>query len=394
MSELHPGEPLVSAVMPCLNEETTLALCIQKARQAFADLGIRGEVIVADNGSSDHSVAIAMKEGARVVHQPIRGYGAALIAGIEAASAEVIVMADADDSYDWKNLGPFLKKISEGYDLVMGNRFQGGISPKAMPPLHRYLGNPVLSFIARQVCKAPIGDFHCGMRAFTKSAFHRMEIDATGMEFASEMVMNAARNGLKITEIPIRLYPDKRSHPPHLRSFRDGWRHLRLIMTYAPDQVFLWPGVIMLSIGIGLMILLVQGPVNFGNLHLGIHFLALGSMLTLTGFNILSLGLVGKVIMGQKHPKLKSNILNWVKHQFTLEWGLILGGLLVITGLLIDSAILLKWLGQVGRPMQETVHPAFVASTAVVLGLNIMHGAFLINLMLREDGNFRSSGIK
>ncbi len=386
MATPDPFKPRISAVMPCLNEEATLALCIQKAKKAFLDLGIKGEVVVADNGSTDRSVAIAMEQGARVVHQPIPGYGAALIAGIEAAKADVIVMADADDSYDWSNLGPFLEKIAEGYDLVMGNRFKGGISPKAMPPLHRYLGNPVLSFIARLVCKAPIGDFHCGMRAFTKSAYQRMQIDTTGMEFASEMVINATRNGLKITEIPIRLYPDKRAHPPHLRSLRDGWRHLRLIMTYAPDQVFLWPGMIMLVIGIGLMGLLASGPLIYGHLHLGIHFLALGAMLTLTGFNILSLGLVGKVIMSQKHPKLKSRFLNWVKRQFTLEWGLIFGGLLMTAGLITDSAILWKWLGQVGQPMEATVHPAFVASTAIILGINIMHSAFLVNLILREDG--------
>lgn len=385
MATPDPFKPRISAVMPCLNEEATLALCIQKAKKAFLDLGIKGEVVVADNGSTDRSVAIAMEQGARVIHQPIPGYGAALIAGIEAAKADVIVMADADDSYDWSNLGPFLEKIAEGYDLVMGNRFKGGISPKAMPPLHRYLGNPVLSFIARLVCKAPIGDFHCGMRAFTKSAYQRMQIDTTGMEFASEMVINATRNGLKIAEIPIRLYPDKRAHPPHLRSFRDGWRHLRLIMTYAPDQVFLWPGMIIMAIGISLMSILASGPVTLGHIHLGIHFLALGAMLTLTGFNILSLGLVGKVIVCQKHPKLTSSFLTWVRRQFTLEWGLILGGLLVIAGLLVDGIILWKWLSQVGQPMEVTVHPAFVASTAIVLGLNIMHSAFLINLMLREE---------
>ena len=389
MTESHSSKPFVSAVMPCLNEEETLAICIQKAKQAFQDLGIKGEVIVADNGSTDRSAEIAQNLGARVVFQPLPGYGAALIAGIEAANADVIIMADADDSYDWGNLGPFLKKINEGYDLVMGNRFKGGIAPKAMPALHRYIGNPILSYVARRVCSAPIGDFHCGMRAFTKDAYETMDIDAVGMEFASEMVINAARNNLRLTEIPICLHPDKRSHPPHLRSFRDGWRHLSLIMTYAPDQVFLWPGILIFSIGLMLTTLLSLGPVSFSNFHFGIHFLALGGLLTLLGFNILSFGVVGKVIVTQKHPKLKSKFLIWVKRQFTLEYGLLAGGLIAATGILVDAAIFLQWVGDTGKAMEHTVHPAFTASTAIVLGINIMLSAFLINLLLRENSKYR-----
>lgn len=192
--------------------------------------------MVADNGSTDRSVEIATALGARVIEVRTRGYGAALTGGASAARGAVIIMGDADDSYDWLNMAPFLAKIEEGYDFVIGNRFSGGIMPGAMPPLHRYLGNPVLSYIARKTVGVNIGDFHCGMRAFTKAAWSRMNLRTTGMEFASEMVIHAVRNGLRIAEIPIHLYPDKRSRPPHLRSFRDGWRHLRFIMTYAKIQ--------------------------------------------------------------------------------------------------------------------------------------------------------------
>ncbi len=377
--------PLVSAVMPCLNEEETLGICISKAYKCFRELGIEGQVVVADNGSTDRSVEIAERLGAKVVHQDVRGYGAALRAGIEAADGGIIVIGDSDDSYDWSNIGPFIQRIQEDCDLVMGNRFKGGIEPGAMPPLHRYLGNPVLSFLARAVCRAPVGDFHCGMRAFTQAAYRQMGLTTSGMEFASEMVFNAARNGLRVTEIPIRLFPDKRSRHPHLRSFRDGWRHLRFIMTYAPDQVFLVPGGAFTALGMFLLILLATGPADLFGMHMGIHFLALGGLLTLAGYNVLSFGVVGKVIVGHKHPRLQSPFTAWLKKHFSLEVGLLIGGALALMGLLVDAAIFWKWLGQIGQPLEQTVHPAFAASTAVVLGLNVMHSVFLINLLLREE---------
>ncbi|KHK49640.1 glycosyl transferase family 2, partial [Burkholderia sp. A9] len=243
----------VSAVMPCLDEEMTLAMCIVKAQRSFAKLGVTGQVVIADNGSTDRSVEIARELGAKVVHQPVRGYGSALMAGIAAADGDIIIMGDADDSYDWSNIRGFVAKIDEGYEFVIGNRFKGGIMPHAMPPLHRYLGNPVLSTIARLTCSVPVGDFHCGMRAFTREAFARMDLQTPGMEFASEMVMNAARNGLRIVEIPTVLHPDKRNRPPHLRSFRDGWRHLRFILTYAPNHVFVMPGLLLFVAGLLLL---------------------------------------------------------------------------------------------------------------------------------------------
>lgn len=377
--------PDVTAVMPCLNEEETLGICITKALKSFRELGIEGQVVVADNGSTDHSVEIAESLGAKVVCQNIRGYGAALKAGIEAADSDIIVIGDADDSYDWGNIGPFIQRIHQGYDLVMGNRFKGGIEPGAMPPLHRYLGNPILSFLARTVCRAPVGDFHCGMRAFTKAAYEQMKLATTGMEFASEMVFNAARNGLRIAEIPIHLYPDKRSRPPHLRSFRDGWRHLRFIMTYAPDQIFLVPGGLAMALGILLLALLAAGPVELFGMHMGIHFLALGGLLTLAGYNVLSFGVVGKVIVSHKHPRLQSPFTHWLRRHFSLEALLALGGVLALSGFAVDAAIFWRWLGQIGQPLEQTVHPAFAASTTFVLGLNVMHSAFLLNLFLKEE---------
>jgi len=371
--------------MPCLNEEETLGICISKVFKCFVELGIRGEVVVADNGSTDRSTEIAQQLSAKVVHQPIPGYGAALSAGIEAADGEIIVIGDSDDSYDWSDIGLFIQRIRDGYDLVIGNRFQGGIETGAMPLLHRYLGNPVLSLIARLACRAPIGDFHCGMRAFTKSAYREMRLSTTGMEFASEMIINAARNSLRITEIPIRLYRDKRSRAPHLRSFRDGWRHLRFIMTYAPDHVFLIPAAIMLAVGVGLQALLVAGPARVFGFPLGIHFLALGSLLTLAGYNVLNLGVLGKIAVALKHPRLGSRTVSWISKRFSLESGLILGSLLAFAGLLTDIVIFVQWIRSSGGSLEETVHLAFVASTTIVLGINIMFTSFLVNLMLSEE---------
>lgn len=374
----------VSAVMPCLNEEETLAFCIRKAQSAFARLNIRGEVVVADNGSTDRSVQIAEQLGARVVHQREKGYGAALQAGIQSAHGEVIVIADADDSYDWESLGDFVHKIEEGHDLVMGNRFRGGIEAGAMPWHHRYVGNPVLSWVARAVCRAPIGDFHCGMRAFTKSSFEQMQLKTSGMEFASEMVISSARNGLRIAEIPTRLYPDKRTRPPHLRSFRDGWRHLKFILSYAPDHLLLAPGMALFLPGLLLMLLLAAGPVTLGGFYLGAHFLALGCMLAMLGFNVLTLWMLGKRVVMRKHPRLSQTRVGQFVSRLSLERQLGIGGLLVALGLGADSMILARWLAHPQAPMESTVHAAFAASSLVEMGLTLAFSAFILNLVSSE----------
>jgi len=375
---------VVSAVIPCLNEERTIGLCIEKALRSFAELGVRGEVVVADNGSTDQSVEIASCLGARVVHETRKGYGAALLRGISEARGEIIVMADADDSYDWSAIAPFVRKVREGYDLVMGNRFRGGIMRGAMPALHRYLGNPVLSLIARIAFRTKIGDFHCGIRAFTREAFERMQLKTTGMEFATEMVANASHQGLKITEIPVVLYRDKRDRPPHLRSFRDGWRHLRFILTYAPDYLYLAPGLAMLLPGLVLSAALARGPLDVGRAHLGIHFLALGSLLSLLGFNVINLGVLAKTLMAQRYRGIRSRTVRYVSKRFSLEAGLLCGFALALLGAGIDVGIAAQWISQFGMPMEGTVHLAFVATTAVVMGLNLIFSSFLLNMILAD----------
>jgi glycosyltransferase involved in cell wall biosynthesis len=380
-----PDRVRVSAVIPCLNEGRTIGSCIDKAFRSFAQLGVAGEVVVADNGSTDGSVEIALAHGARVVVESVKGYGAALRRGINESRGEIIVMGDADESYDWGDIAPFVRQIENGYDLVMGNRFRGEHIPGAMPPLHRYLGNPVLSAVARIAFRTHIGDFHCGMRAFSRPAFERMQTRTTGMEFATEMIANACYQGLRITEIPTTLYPDKRDRSPHLRSFRDGWRHLRFILTYAPDHIFLLPGLGMLGTGLALLLCLAGGPITIGGFYFGIHFVALGTMLALVGFNVFSLGVFAKTLMSRRYDGLRSRTVAWLRRRFSLEAALIAGAILVAAGLAVDIGILLEWLGKPGRAMDQTVHLAFVASTVIVLGINIIFAAFLLNLTLDHE---------
>ena len=365
--------------MPCLNEENTLGICIGKALSCFARLGVKGEVVVADNGSTDRSVEIAESLNARVIHVPIKGYGAAVSAGARAAYGRIIIMGDSDDSYDWSNLDAFIAAVDAGNELVMGNRFRGGIEPGAMPPLHRYLGNPVLSFISKIAFRIPIGDFHCGMRAFSADAFRRMRLSATGMEFATEMVASASRIGLKVSEIPIKLYPDKRGRPPHLRSFRDGWRHLRFILSHSPDHLFVWPGISMFLLGFALMAALVSGPVTVGGHYFGVHFIVLGTMLALIGTNIVSMGVLGKVILGIGPPDRSPFLRSLLAHPHQLELTLVAGGLGLLGGLAVDGALLLRWLGS-NESMADSVNLAIVASTVVAISVEVMFSAFLLFL--------------
>lgn len=382
--------PVVSVVMPCLNEELTLATCIRKAHSCFEAMGTTGEVIISDNGSTDRSVEVAIAEGAQVVHQPIKGYGAALAMGISAARGRYVVMADADDSYDWLGMAPFVDRLEAGYDLVVGNRFQGGIAPGAMPPLHRYLGNPVLSWLAKAIHRAPIGDFHCGMRAFRRDAVPRMSLRTPGMEFATEMIVNATKAGLRVCEVPTTLAKDGRDRPPHLRSFRDGWRHLRFILTYAPNHLYLVPGITLFALGVTLVALLSMGPVEVAGHYLGIHFLALGSLLSLVGFNVVNLGVLAKIIGTRRISGAESRTVRWFTSKFSLEGGLITGALLSVSGFVIDISLLTHWLSHPGQPMEQSVHLAFVATLSIVLGLNLVFSSFLLAMLVADDDGFRS----
>lgn len=373
--------PLVSAIIPCLNEEGTLGVCIGKAIDAFARRGIWGEVVIGDNGSSDRSVAIAEAMGARVVHQSVKGYGAAVRAAAEAAHGKYLIMADADDSYDWSNLDGFIDALEDGAELVMGNRFAGGIEPGAMPPLHRYFGNPVLSFIARRLHHSPIRDFHCGMRAFTADAFRKMGARSPGMEFASEMVISAHRAGVVIREVPIKLYPDKRDRPPHLRSFRDGWRHLRLIIGHAPDTMYLIPGLTLLVLGILGLAALSAGPVLAGGIYFGIHFVALAAMATLIGLSAILMGVLAKVAIAIYHPAGGGRIVAWLARGRPLEWLVLSGGLLAIISFAADALLAFHWIF-VGGPMEQSVHLTFVTMTACVAGVIMALSGFVLKLLL------------
>lgn len=386
LSPIEAEAPLVSAIIPCLNEERTLGICIQKALDAFAKRGIRGEVVVGDNGSSDRSVEIAQSLGARVVHQRVKGYGAAISAAAGSARGNYLIMADADDSYDWSKLDDFIDALEDGAELVMGNRFAGGIEPGAMPPLHRYLGNPVLSTIARWLHHSPIRDFHCGMRGFTRDAFRRMGARSPGMEFASEMVINAHRAGLVIREVPIKLYPDKRDRPPHLRSFRDGWRHLRLIVAHAPDTMYLVPGLILLVAGIIGLAILAAGPFRIGGQYFGIHFVALSAMATLIGLSAILFGTLAKVAIAIYHPVRGGLTVPWLTRSRPLEWLVFSGGVLATTGFLADMLLALRWIF-VGGPMEQSVHLTFVITTACVAGVSMVLSGFVLKLLLDNLDN-------
>jgi glycosyltransferase involved in cell wall biosynthesis len=374
----------LTALMPCLNEERTVGVCIEKAFNAFRSMGMVGEVVVADNGSTDRSVELSSALGARVVHVARKGYGAALASGVEAARGDYVIMADADDSYDWLGLAPFVAALDEGNDLVVGNRFSGGIDPGAMPPLHRYLGNPVLSWLARTVHGAPVGDFHCGMRAFRRDAFPRMDIRMSGMEFATEMIVNSAKAGLRIAEIPTRLRRDGRDRPPHLRPFRDGWRHLRFILTYGPNYLYLAPGGACFGIGLAMVAALIRGPIIVSGHYFGIHFLALACALVLVGFNIVSYGILAKVVGLRRSSVVTSRVARWAMSHFSLEGTLIVGASLTLLGFGCDGWLLFRWLGAGGAPMDSTVHAVFAASLAIVIGVNLSLGAFLLHMLVNE----------
>ena len=324
----------VSIVMPCLNEAETVVRCVEKSLRAFRENSICGEVIVADNGSTDGSRELARDAGARVVSVEAKGYGSALMGGILAARGKYVIMGDADDSYDFSHVPRFLEKLRAGHDLVMGNRFLGGIQPGAMPTLHRYLGNPVLSGVGRLFFHSPCGDFHCGLRGFSKDAIEKLDLRTTGMEFASEMVVKATLHGLRIGEVPTTLAPDGRSRPPHLRSWRDGWRHLRFLLLYSPRWLFFYPGLTLLISGLSIILWLLPGPRRVGSVVLDVHTMLGGAALILIGFQSVAFAVLAKVFA------VNSGLMPWtpgfrrIFDWITLETGLIVGALLILGGAL------------------------------------------------------------
>lgn len=366
--------PEISVVIPCLNEAETLATCIEKVKIAFASNAIRYEVIVADNGSTDQSPEIAQQMGAHLIHVQAKGYGNALMGGISQAKAHFIIMGDADDSYDFTALMPFLDKLREGYDLVMGNRFLGGIEAGAMPFLHRYLGNPVLSGIGRLFFRTPIGDFHCGLRGFTKAAYDRMDLQTTGMEFASEMVVKASLLKLHITEVPTTLSPDGRSRPPHLRTWRDGWRHLRFMLLYSPRWLFLYPGFMLIALGFLGMVWLWSGPRQLYGVKFDINTFLYAAMIVILGFQAVSFAVFSKVFAVSEGLMLKDERLTRVFRYVTLEMGLIVGVALIVIGLGGSIYTVRIWEQSSFGPLEpaKTLRMVIPAVLMMVLGFQVI----------------------
>jgi len=377
----------VSVVIPCLNEANSLAFCIDKALSAFKEAGINGEVVIGDNGSTDGSIEIAEQHGARVAHATLKGYGHALRAGIEAARGKFIIMGDADDSYDFSEVPRFVAKWREGYEVVMGNRFKGEIKPGAMPWHHKYIGNPVLSGMLRILFHTSIGDSHCGMRGFTKEIYQRMELRTTGMEFASEFVIKAAKLGAKMTEIPITLWPDKRGRPPHLRSFRDGWRHLRFMLLYAPNWLFLGPGGLLMAVGLFLVFWLLPGPRQVGQAVLDIHTMFFGMIFTLLGAQIIFTGLFAKVFSYSERFAATEGALTHGLKRITFEHGLIVGGTLALIGLAGNLTVLAQWAGSDFGPLSQ-LRPIIFWSLWMFLGLQIVFSSFFLSMLGISRGTF------
>jgi hypothetical protein len=323
----------LSVVMPCLDEAETLATCIQKAQAALREHAIAGEIVIADNGSTDGSREIAAGLGARVVQVETRGYGAALMGGIQAAKGRFVIMADADDSYDFTKLMPFLSKLRDGFDLVIGNRFLGGILPGAMPPLHRYLGNPVLTGIGRLFFNSSCGDFHCGMRGFRREPLLALDLQTTGMEFASEMVVKATLLGMRVTEVPTTLSPDGRSRPPHLRSWRDGWRHLRFLMLFSPRWLFLYPGALLILIGLATGAWILPAQRTIGGVAFNVHTLLYASAAILIGFQSIAFAVFAKAFAINEGLLPDDPRFTRLATTITLEWGLAVGFTLIAAGL-------------------------------------------------------------
>jgi glycosyltransferase involved in cell wall biosynthesis len=383
-AKFNESSPIeLSVVMPCLNESLTLGTCIKKAQDTIHKLGIRGEVVVADNGSTDGSQELAESMGARVVPIKERGYGSALRGGIAAARGKFVIMGDSDDSYDFTQLGDFLEKLNDGYDLVMGNRFQGGIRPGAMPFLHQYLGNPVLSWLGRLFFGCPVGDFQCGLRGFRKEAIDMLELQTPGMEFSTEMVVRATLFKLRILEIPTTLSPDGRDRAPHLRTWRDGWRYLRFLLLYSPRWLFLYPGIVLLLVGLCIGAWLMPGPRIIGTTTFDYHTLLFGAMAVLIGFQSMNFAVFTKAFAISERLLPEDPRMDRVFRFATLEGGLILGVVLILAGAGTWIFGLEFWRNHHFGPLDpektlRIVIPGFVALT---LGTEIVLSSFFVSVL-------------
>jgi glycosyltransferase involved in cell wall biosynthesis len=377
------GDVEFSIVMPCLNEAETLAVCIQKAQRSLDEHNVAGEIIVADNGSSDGSQEIATQLGARLVEVAEKGYGSALMGGIAAARGKFVIMGDADDSYDFASLGPFIDQLRAGYDLVMGNRFRGGIKPGAMPALHRYLGNPVLTTLGRLFFRSPVGDFHCGLRGFSKSAVTKLNLQTTGMEFASEMVVKATLHSMRVTEVATILSPDGRTRAPHLRSWRDGWRHLRFLLLYSPRWLFLYPGGLLMLAGLIVMLWLVPGPKMIAGVRFDVHTLLYGAAAIIIGFQSILFAVFTKIFAISEGLLPEDPRLNRAFQYVTLEVGLIVALLLISAGLIGSVYAYWYWdrVSFGNLDPAQTMRVVIPAVTCLTIGCQTLFSSFFLSIL-------------
>ena len=383
-AEAVASEPELSVVMPCLNEARTIGICIRKALDSFERLGISGEVVVADNGSTDGSQEIAEELGARVVPVEQRGYGAALTGGIAAARGRWVIMGDADDSYDFSELEPFVQSLREGYDLVAGNRFEGGIRPGAMPWLHKYLGNPALSFISRRLYGAPVGDIYCGLRGFDREKIIALDVRSRGMEFAIEMIVKATMQGLRVTEVPTTLSPDAEGRHPHLNTWRDGWKSMRLLLLYSPKWLFLYPGLFLLAIGIAGMAWLIPENRTIGDIGFDVSTLLYFGLAVIVGLQAVFFFLTARwfAITEGLLPE-DDRIRRIVERPRRLEWALLVGLLLVAAGLGLSLYAVAKWndadFGALNYP--DTLRIVIPGATLIACGMQTAFSALFLGVL-------------
>ncbi len=375
----------VSVVIPCLDEETTVAVCVRKALAALERMSLAGEVIVVDNGSTDASAARATEAGARVVREERRGYGSALLAGFVAARGRYLVMGDADDTYDFSDIEGFIRPLKEGFDLVMGDRLGGRIEPGAMPWHHRWVGVPMLSFILNRLFGARIADAHCGMRSLTREAFARLRLRTTGMEIASEMLIRAARARLRIAQVSITLHRGGRPGRPHLRSFRDGWRHLKMMFMLSPTHLFLIPGAALFIIGAALLAAIAPGPLHVGSVLVDYHFMILGSLMAVLGFNVVTIGMFARVYALVEGLEEEDPFLPRLFRIFSLERGLLAGSVSFLAGLAINVAILVEWVRKdFSFGGEVRVRPAILGLTLMVIGGQAFFSSFFFSILGTE----------
>lgn len=377
------AEVELSIVIPCLNEAETLAQVIDRAQRFLQAYDVAGEVVVADNGSTDGSVAIAIAHGARVVPIPEKGYGAALRGGIAAARGTYVAMGDADCSYDFMSLMPFLERLRAGTEMVVGNRFLGGIGKGAMPPLHRYIGNPILSFFGRIFYQAPIGDFHCGLRAFRRDSVTALDLNSSGMEYASEMIVKAQLSGLSMDEVPTTLAKDGRSRPPHLRSWRDGWRHLKFLLVFSPRWLFVYPGLALFALGLAAFAALLPGDLTIGSVRFGVHSLLFSGAAMLIAVQLISFGLLASLFGARERYWPATPRLARMREQLSIDNGCIAGGSMMGLGIAGAIAALVSWAGKGFSDMDPDMLMRISIPSVLLagIGLQVMLTSFLIELL-------------